>query len=156
MTLVLIRHGKAGNRDRWDGPDRDRPLTERGHDQAEAIAGLLADDPVDRVLSSPYLRCRQTVGPIAKRRDLEIDISEQLAEGASESSVLALLETLAAEDTNAVLCSHGDVIPTIIDRLYRTLGIRAAVPCAKGSLWVIQTTDRKLGEPRYIDPPQLV
>ena len=40
--LHLVRHGKAGRRDQWDGPDDLRPLSNTGQRQAAAIKKVLA------------------------------------------------------------------------------------------------------------------
>ena len=67
MTVYVVRHGKAGSRSGWTEPDDQRPLTKAGRRQAGALADMLAGDHVTRVLSSPYVRCRQTVEPLAER-----------------------------------------------------------------------------------------
>ena len=82
MTLYLVRHAKAGSRSSWDGDDRLRPLTKMGRREAEGIADLLRDAPLERVLSSPYVRCTETVAPLAARRGLEVEEHDALAEGA--------------------------------------------------------------------------
>lgn len=108
MTVVLLRHASAGDRDRWDGDDRLRPLDKRGRKQAEGIRKRLLPLGVMRVLSSPYVRCVQTVEPLG----LEIELDDRLAEGASRTDTLALL----AEADGAVACTHGDVIENVIGR----------------------------------------
>jgi phosphohistidine phosphatase SixA len=61
---------------------------------------------VRRVLSSPYVRCLQTVAPLG----LEIVPDDRLAEGAPAEATLNLLRTV--ED--AVACTHGDVIEAVV------------------------------------------
>ncbi len=63
MTLLLIRHASAGDRDDWVGDDRLRPLDGRGRNQASRLPELLRDYEIARVLSSPAVRCVQTVEP---------------------------------------------------------------------------------------------
>jgi hypothetical protein len=65
VTVYLVRHARAGDRSRWTGDDWLRPLSVRGHRQAYLLIKLLADAKFDRILSSPYVRCMQTVVPIA-------------------------------------------------------------------------------------------
>jgi len=57
MDCVLLRHGIAVDRDEWEGPDKDRPLTERGAKRvAKVAAGLTRlDVQPTHVLSSPCL-----------------------------------------------------------------------------------------------------
>ncbi len=66
MTLCyLIRHAHAGKRGTVD--DDLRPLSERGTTQARAIAESLAGSAIARIVSSPLVRCVETVVPIAPR-----------------------------------------------------------------------------------------
>ena len=90
MQLILIRHGEP---DLSDGPE-DPPLTVRGHRQAEETAARLALEPIDRIVSSPLLRARQTAEPLAEQLGLQVDVVEGVAEvdrwGANYVSVEAL------------------------------------------------------------------
>ena len=73
-TIELVRHAKAHSRDRWWGkPDRKRPLTDSGHDQARDLArAILAAGPVDALWSSPFVRCVQTLEPLATKAALPV------------------------------------------------------------------------------------
>ena len=108
MSVVLLRHASAGDRDTWDGDDRLRPLDKRGRRRAEALRDRLLAAGVTRVLSSPYLRCVQTVEPLG----LEIELDDRLAEGAPRRATLELL----GEVDDAVACTHGDVIENVLGR----------------------------------------
>jgi 8-oxo-dGTP diphosphatase len=108
VTVVLLRHASAGKRSDWDGDDRLRPLDERGRAQAEALRDVLLARGVTRVLSSPYVRCTETVAPL----ELDIELDERLAEGALRPATVALLAGL----DNAVACTHGDVIENVLGR----------------------------------------
>ena len=69
-TLVfLVRHARAGDRERWTGDDRLRPLDGKGRRQADAMVAPLAGYPITRLVSSPYLRCVQTLEPLSARLD---------------------------------------------------------------------------------------
>ena len=65
-TVLLLRHASAGSRREWEGDDCGRPLDRKGRRQATALAVALAARGIDRIRSSPYLRCLQTVEPIAE------------------------------------------------------------------------------------------
>ena len=108
MSVVLLRHASAGKRHEWDGDDLLRPLDERGKHQAETLRDVLLARGVSHVVSSPYVRCLQTVAPL----DLEIVPDERLAEGADPRDTLNLLSSL----DDAVACTHGDVIENILGR----------------------------------------
>jgi 8-oxo-(d)GTP phosphatase len=106
MSVILLRHASAGDRKTWQGDDRLRPLDERGREQALALAERLRAQGVERVYSSPYVRCTQTVAPLG----LEIVPDERLAEGAPLEATLELLGDL----DDAVACTHGDVIEVVL------------------------------------------
>jgi phosphohistidine phosphatase SixA len=108
VSVVLLRHGWAGTRGQWDGDDRLRPLDSRGWEQARALPGQLRALGIRRAVSSPYTRCVQTLEPLG----LPIEIDERLAEGASRDEARKLLTSL--ED--AVACTHGDVVETVLGR----------------------------------------
>jgi 8-oxo-dGTP diphosphatase len=112
-TSYLVRHGAAGDRHAWHDPDELRPLTEEGWRQATALVDLLADAEIDRLVSSPYVRCVQTLEPLAEARGLPIETSPVLAEGAGGKGAVELL----SEDGALVACSHGDVIEEALDLL---------------------------------------
>ena len=101
---VLVRHGSAGDRYEWAGDDRHRPLDKKGRRQAEKIAEALAQEDVRRVVSSPAVRCVQTVEPLAAAFGLEVELDDRLAEGGG-GSARALVD-----ETGVVACTHGDVI----------------------------------------------
>jgi phosphohistidine phosphatase SixA len=152
VTLYLVRHAKAGSRRHWEGPDRERPLSGKGRRQAEGLVHLLADRPVRRVLSSPYARCVQTVEPLAEKLGLPVEETPALAEGASSSQAVTLLRDLAG--TTAVLCTHGDLIPPVLDTLAAIDGLPLppGYPFAKGSTWELDVVNGRWLAARYLPP----
>lgn len=132
MSLLVVRHAKAGDREKWDAPDDLRPLTAKGEAQAEALVELLAGYEIDRVLSSPYLRCTQTVAPLAAARGLAVEPCDDLAEGEGHAGT-ALARGLLTEPGYTVLCSHGDVVEEILD----ALGVQREQFTRKGATWVL-------------------
>lgn len=112
MIVYLVRHARAGHRESWEGDDDSlRPLDERGQQQAEALVAQLADRQLDRVLSSPYTRCLQSVEPLAKARGLAVEGVDALAEGAGQAPALELFRSLLAP---AVACVHGDLAEDLL------------------------------------------
>lgn len=150
MRVHLVRHAKAGQRDRWDGDDRLRPLTKNGWRQAEAIADHLAARGASALLTSPYLRCRQTLEPLARLVDVVVVDEVRLEEGQAFAPVIDLLATVA---DGAVLCSHGDVIPEVIAGLQRR-GCEIIGPAdwRKGTVWTIERHDGELTSARVWRP----
>ncbi len=134
MPQVLVRHGTAGDPDAWIGDDRARPLDEHGRGQAEALVALLEPYPLDRVLTSPYLRCVQTVEPLARARALPLEYRHELGDDASATEALALIRGLGA--VRAVLCSHGDQIAELLgDELEK--GAVAVVEATEGGVSIL-------------------
>ncbi|MCY3786834.1 MAG: phosphoglycerate mutase family protein [bacterium] len=153
MTLYLVRHADAGPRDPYSSADHLRWLSEDGLQQAARIADRLGDAGVTRVLSSPYPRCVQTVEPLARRLGVEVETDTVLAEGADGRRTLALMMALAG--TEAVLCSHGDVIPDVLG-LLETAGtaINGTRGNAKGSIWTINSDGEALVSAAYTKIPR--
>jgi 8-oxo-dGTP diphosphatase len=141
--LWLLRHAIAGDRASWRGEDIDRPLTGKGHRQARATAKALGQAGVDRLVSSPFVRCVQTLLPLAESIGVDIETDERLAESGRIGAVLDLVDSIAGYNT--VVCSHGDVIPEVMEALRdRGLRLPARVHCSKGSIWEI---DMVAGKP---------
>lgn len=142
MALFLVRHAHAGDRRKWEGPDHVRPLSEKGRKQADDLVAVLGGAGVTRILSSPSVRCVQTVEPLARRLRLEVEETDALAEGARAEEVVDLARRLVRDDT-PVLCTHGDVIPTLLDALAESdrLPLPEGYPCAKGSTWRLEADE---------------
>lgn len=154
MTLHLIRHAAAGDRSRWDGDDLERPLSERGRQQAAAIAAHLEDAPVRAIFSSIATRCVQTVEPMAEARRLEVQTMRVLTEGGRPVDLVELLRTEAALDGDLVLCSHGDLIPEVLNRFLRDgMSIVGPRGCEKGSIWSLETKGRDIVRGTYLASP---
>ena len=111
----LVRHAHAGDKRAWTGPDRLRPLSGSGRREAHGLLVQLRPYPVVRILSSPTVRCVQTVEPLAQRRGLPVERAEVLGVDGDPEALLALLVDPAAAE--AVLCSHSEVIGQVLQRL---------------------------------------
>lgn len=156
-VLFLIRHANAGDRALWNGPDHLRPLSKKGLRQSAALVDVLASHGVDRIVSSPFVRCRQTVEPLAGALGLEVETLDGLAEG-SGSHAVPMFE--AAAGTNLAVCSHGDVIPACLDLLQRR-GMELYTEsgffeCKKASTWVVAVDAGSFVEAHYLPPPTLL
>lgn len=154
-TLVLlVRHAHAGTRAAWPGSDRSRPLSTKGTGQARALARLVAPFAPTAIITSPLLRCVQTVAPLAAVTGVGVETSEQLVPVAGPSA-LTLLRVVQGGGGPIVVCTHGENIADIHahlashDRVH--FGPHAAWP--KGSIWVLTRTSRRFTEARYLPPP---
>lgn len=113
MPLLLVRHASAGSRTEWEGDDSERPLDERGIEQARRLVERLADLPVERILTSPYRRCAETVEPLAAARDLGAELCPELGEDRQMIDGIALVRELAG--SNVVVCGHGGLQEAVVD-----------------------------------------
>jgi phosphohistidine phosphatase SixA len=152
-TIHLIRHAKAKNRLTWEEPDHLRPLTKRGRREALAIAARLGEEPLGRLVSSPFVRCLQTLEPLAVALGLTIETTEALAEGADGEGAADLLLSLAAKDPIAC-CTHGDVLFELVDLVARS-GVRLDGPRAApvASAWVLDVDGGRFAGGRFVDQP---
>jgi phosphohistidine phosphatase SixA len=105
---VLLRHADAGLRSAWSGPDEWRGLTEAGDAQAAAVPARLRSLPILRILSSPSLRCRQTVVPIARELSVDVEPCWQLGPHVELRDLLRLLGD--PETNSALLCTHRETL----------------------------------------------
>jgi broad specificity phosphatase PhoE len=80
-TIFLARHGESD----WNVEKRfqghsDRPLTERGREQAHALANLVGSEKIDAVYTSPLSRARETAEIVAARAGLKAVALPELRE----------------------------------------------------------------------------
>jgi 8-oxo-dGTP diphosphatase len=146
FPVVLARHGNAGERNSFEGPDRDRPLDAKGRRQAEGIGDLLDLYGVARVVSADVVRCLQTIEPYADRHGLAVDsdraFSERGVAADADTSADRLVE-IAATAVPAVVCSQGGAIPDLVDGLCELLGVETPpdLSVRKGALCVLHFDD---------------
>jgi len=124
-TLLVVRHA---HRDKSQGRSVDNGLSKKGWAQAKEFTQFFerwyAGIPC-RILSSPKLRCIETVKAIADQQGKPLEIAPELDEQKSRESEKAFKKRVAgfvrqwqkSEDAVLVLCSHGDWIPALFDEL---------------------------------------
>jgi phosphoserine phosphatase len=80
-TILIARHGQSdwNQEKRWQG-HADRPLSERGREQAQALANRLAHIELDAVYSSDLQRARDTAALVAESQGLELRQLPELRE----------------------------------------------------------------------------
>jgi phosphohistidine phosphatase SixA len=150
--LIVVRHAVAVDRAGWTGDDLLRPLTPVGREQAEGLVARLEDYPIERILSSPSLRCTQTVEPLARRRLVPV---EPFAPLGVDVPTAELLEELWRDDLHdVVMCTHGETIGEVLSLLsddghHGT----AALQWPKGATWLLQRLPHRKVHVRYLPPP---
>jgi phosphohistidine phosphatase SixA len=156
MLVLLVRHGHAGAKRQWHGDDGFRPLDAQGLDQAAALVDLLAPFTPARILSSPFLRCVQTVTPLSDARGIVIERSPKLVPEAGAAATL-LARSVSIDGPGAVvLCTHGEVIHDMQAQLAHN-GPPDFGPASlreKGSVWVLERADGRFREASYLPPPR--
>ncbi len=151
--ILVVRHADAGDRAEWADVDSLRPLTELGHRQAAALARRLSAPKVRQILSSPAVRCVETVLPLAAAAGLEVITEHTLAEGTAPALVDGLVAGL---DSGTVLCSHGDIIGNLIGSLAaRGVPLDGRLFWPKASTWVLSSKGYSIGAARLVPPPDV-
>lgn len=108
MTSILLRHASAGDRHDFEHDDHLRALDARGRRQSDDLVELLRPFGVRRIFSSHYVRCVQTVEPLAEALGLEVELDDRLKEGEGGAAAPLL------QEHGVVLCTHGDIVHALI------------------------------------------
>jgi 8-oxo-dGTP pyrophosphatase MutT (NUDIX family) len=137
--LIILRHGSAGEKRQWHGPDELRPLDDRGRAEATLLAGLLSTYGPARPISSATARCVETLLPYARATGNDIATDPAITVGETDSErATDLILRLADEGEPAIVCTHGEIVPDLVTALCRRLGEK--VPddpsLRKGAFWV--------------------
>ena len=149
--VYLVRHGHAGKKAHWQGPDLARPLSAQGRKEALGLIERLSGRPLGRVLSSPAERCLQTVQPLAGRLGRPVEPDQALGVEGPAAGVLELLARPALD--RAVLCTHGELIGGVLDGL-RQAGLELSDPprWPKGSTWILELDSGHAWKGTYLEP----
>lgn len=122
-AVAVVRHARARGRSSWSGPDANRPLTQVGEAQAEALTAVLSAFGIEAVLTSPWDRCTATVEPYARASGIVPEPVEALSEDAHRAKPAAVQRVTATAFSSpdaVALCTHRPVLPTVfavLDRL---------------------------------------
>jgi phosphohistidine phosphatase SixA len=134
VPLILVRHASAGHRHHWAGEDLLRPLDAEGALDALLLADLLACfAPRARVISSPALRCTESVRPYAARFGGSVEAKAVLAlPGRAMDSFVDrtdraetlrdLFRNLVAAGQPVVACLHRENLPLALAAASSVLG----------------------------------
>jgi phosphohistidine phosphatase SixA len=112
--MLLIRHASAGDRHAWVGDDELRPLDEAGLARAQRLPSLLASYRVTRLLTSRAVRCTETLEPLARALQLDLELHDELRQAWQSTAGLALVRSLAGADV--AICGHGGLEEALATR----------------------------------------
>jgi probable phosphoglycerate mutase len=93
MDLLLVRHGLPERIEGADGP-ADPVLTDEGRRQAELLAGWLAHERIDHLMSSTLRRAQETAAPVGTRMGLDIELVQGLSEFDADADSYIPIEEL--------------------------------------------------------------
>ena len=118
--LIVVRHAKAKPRSSWSRAEGDRPLAATGRRQATAVSRLLQAWNPERVVSSPWARCVQTITPYVNQRSAKLKLVDALTEhdavrkpGRARTAVDRLFD----KRRPVALCTHRPVLPLVFSVL---------------------------------------
>lgn len=154
-VIALVRHARAGERKKWAGRDRLRPLDPVGAKQADRLAALLAPLRPRRLVAATPLRCTQTLEPLAAAigdRAIVNDGAFAEPDGpdrlpARVTAALTRLAELRSRE-RVVVCSQGKLMPHLLAALH-AVDDHHAFKTPKGEGWLLTWSgDRLLGASR--------
>jgi phosphohistidine phosphatase len=160
LELYLIRHGIAEDRAK-DGRDASRALTDEGIERLREVAAGLTAIGVrwDLVLTSPYLRARQTADVLLREMGGErprLAVTDSLVPEADLEAVLAELPSAASGESSVALVSHEPLMGHLVGRL---LGTGTSMPMKKGGVCRIDFDEAPTHTPgtlKWLAPPKLL
>jgi 8-oxo-(d)GTP phosphatase len=149
----VVRHAEAGVPAQWTGPDLLRPLSPGGRRQAMRLAKSFDDEPFIHLLSSPFLRCTETFGPLAAARGLPIEMRDELADGQPWEFVQKAVTESEGEGP-AAICVHGEALRGLLrDLSERGVARPDREDFQKGSTWVLGVRDGAIVSARHVAAP---
>jgi len=139
--VLLLRHASAGERLLSPDIDRFRPLDPAGRADARQLVWALADRKLTRVVTSPLIRCVETVRPLAETRRIVPEQRRELLPDTSLESVLDLLDELSH---STLVCTHREVFQTLF---------AGEVECEEAGAWVLGQLGSLWSPMEYLAPP---
>ncbi len=128
--LIVLRHAKAMKRSDFVGSqDELRPLSGKGRRQSKILIDALDAYGIENLVSSPYVRCRETLHRYAKFLDTKIEVSDPLSESGNEENPAAtaqVVRELLLNPQPTVLCSHRPVMTTVMSAIAAQFGFNSS------------------------------
>ena len=154
MKIYFLRHGDAGDPEKWHGDDAQRPLSTEGRDRTAREARVLADlrFKVEVILTSPLLRARQTAMIVAEALKMRVDDDERIVD-IDESKLKEILKD--HRDADAIMLVGHE--PSMSETISRVIG-GGAIDLKKGGLACFETSnsDASRGRLLWLVPPKLL
>ena len=131
IELHLLRHTHAGDPLAWDGPDEDRPLSDKGEKQADRLGRFLAGIGFapDAIITSPKVRAAQTAEIVARHLGVPVVVDARLAGGLGLGAIETILRD-AGDPVRPVLVGHDPDLSDLVEVLCSS----PAVTMKKGAI----------------------
>ena len=129
----MLFRSRAGEPEKWSGPDELRPLDSVGRARAATLAETLACFGPTRLVSASPLRCLQTLEPLATSLGLDVDIEVTFNEHEDPDLAADRVRDLSIGAGATVISSQGKMIPPLLAALARP-DRRSASSRAEGEL----------------------
>ncbi|WP_323959154.1 NUDIX domain-containing protein [Arthrobacter sp. JZ12] len=127
--LIIVRHAKAKPRSSWTRAEGERPLAATGRRQALAVSKLLQAWSPDRIVSSPWIRCVQTIMPYVKESGARLKLVDAITErdaARKPDRARGAVGKLFDRRVPVALCTHRPVLPLVLDVLRAHMPMRLA------------------------------
>lgn len=114
----MLRHAKAKPRSSWSRAEQERPLAATGRRQALAVEGLVAAWRPERLVSSPWRRCVETLAPLVKSSRLPLKTKGAFTETTAREKpkkTRKVMAELMGRSRPLVVCTHRPVLPTLFE-----------------------------------------
>jgi phosphohistidine phosphatase len=146
MNLFILRHGIAVERDLKNCPDDSRrPLTLKGEDRVRMVCDVIRalDVSFDQILSSPFMRARQTADIVASELNLRsvLGFRDELKPGADFKAIIRQINLVRPAPENVLLVGHEPDLSQLISQLIVGNG-ETQIDLKKGGLAKLEITGR--------------
>jgi exopolyphosphatase / guanosine-5'-triphosphate,3'-diphosphate pyrophosphatase len=136
MRIHLVRCASGVPAESWPGAGGARPLSEQGRAEATGLVDFLRGRSIERLISSPALRCRETLAKLAAERGLSVHVDDRFEEGAAVVPALRLLRSL---DEAAVVCvERAELVALLVGLMGFAPNRELAERSEPGSSWWIE------------------
>ncbi len=146
LNLFLLRHGIAVDRDPHSFPDDSRrPLTLKGEDRVRLVGDAMQalELSFDGILSSPFLRARQTAEIVANTLGLrrELHFCDELTPAGDPKALVRFINRMQPAPENLLLVGHEPYLSELLSLLISGQP-DAAIDLKKNGLAKMEVTPR--------------
>ena len=127
-TYYLIRHAE---KDRSDASNSNPDLNESGVQRAMKWSEVFKDIPLNMIFSTDYNRTRQTAGPTAKSKDLEVIIYDA-------SKLFTEKIKADTKGKNVLIVGHSNTTPQFVNMILEESKYENIDDSENGALFIVQ------------------